>query len=278
MTVDKVINNNLVRSINDKNQEVLVMGSGLGFKKHPGDPIDEQKIEKIYILSQNDGSGQRLELLLSKIPIEYIRVANDIISRARFSLGKPLNDNIYLTLTDHISFAVERIKQGIIVKNALLWEIKRFYNHEYLVGKEALQLVKEQLGVELPEDEAGFIALHLVNASMTSMDLGMTTEMTKMIQNIIDIVKYHFHVKLDEYSLHYERFVTHLKFFVQRVFTDTELNDEDESFLRMLKEQYEKEYQCAKKIQTYISKEYHRELTEDELVYLTVHIRRITME
>lgn len=165
-----------------------------------------------------------------------------------------------------------------VVRNALLWEIKRFYNHEFLLGKEALKIIKDRLGVELPEDEAGFIAHHLVNASMSSMDLGMTTEMTKMIQNIIGIVKYHFHVQLDEYSLHYERFVTHLKFFVQRIFTNTEMEGDDESFLNILKEQYQSEYKCAQKIQTYIQKEYQKDLTEDELVYLTVHIRRITSE
>lgn len=278
MNVDKVINNNLVRAINERHQEVLVMGSGLGFKKRPGDLIDEQKIEKIYILSQDKAAGKRLEQLLSKIPIEYVRLANDVINYARVSLGKTLNDNIYLTLTDHISFAIERTTQGIVVRNALLWEIKRFYNHEYLIGKEALKMVKERFHVELPEDEAGFIALHLVNASMSSMDLGMTTEMTKMIQNIIDIVKYYFHVQLDEYSLHYERFVTHLKFFTQRVFTNTEIDGEDESFLNILKTQYSKEYNCALKIRNYIFKEYQKELTEDELIYLTVHIKRITTE
>lgn len=116
MVIDKVINNNLVRSINDQQQEILVMGSGLGFKKRPGDPINDEKIEKIYVLSGNNGSGQKLEQLLAEIPIEYIRVANDIINYARVSLGKPLNENIYLTLTDHISFAIERSRQGIVVR------------------------------------------------------------------------------------------------------------------------------------------------------------------
>lgn len=278
MKVDKVINNNLVRSINEKGQEVLVMGSGLGFKKKPGDSIDQRKIEKIYILSQENGDGQRLGQLLARVPVERIRAANEIISYARDALGKQLNDNIYLTLTDHVSFAIERTGQGIVVRNALLWEIKRFYHQEYLVGLEALNIIKNRLGVELPEDEAGFIALHLVNASMESMNIGQTQEMTKMIQNIINIVKYHFRVELDESSLHYGRFVTHLKFFAQRVFTDTEMEEDDKNFLQILKEKYKEEYQCALKIRSYTIKEYQKDLTEDELVYLTVHIKRVTME
>ena len=100
------------------------------------------------------------------------------------------------------------------MKNALLWEIKRFYNHEYLIGREALSMIEKRLGVVLPEDEAGFIALHLVNASMELDSMAQTAEMTKIIQHIIGIVKYHFHMELNGYSLHYERFITHLKFFV----------------------------------------------------------------
>lgn len=275
MEIKKVINNNLVKLFNDKNQEVLVMGCGLGFKKIVGDTIDETKIEKIYIANDKEASN-KMVTLLEKVPIEHIQTANGIISFAKVSLGKKLNDNIYLTLTDHISFAVERSKQGIQIKNALLWEIKRFYNHEFFIGKEALSIIKKRLGIELPEDEAGFITLHIVSALMDSSTVGETAEMTKVIQNILNIVKYHFNVEFDEYSLHYERFLTHLKFFVQRIFSGVEIDDDDKNFLLVLKEQYKNEYKCALKIRDYINKEYGYDLTEDEMVYITVHIKRVT--
>ncbi len=277
MKVEKVINNNLVKSYDDNNQEVLVMGCGLGFKKKPGDVIDEKLIEKIYTNTDKIASGKLLTLL-EKVPFKHIQISNEIISFAKASLGKRLNDNIYITLTDHISFALERFEKGVVFKNALLWEIKRFYNHEYLIGREALGIINRHLKVQLPEDEAGFIALHLVNASMDSPGLAQTTDMTKMIQSILNIVKYHFHIELDEYSLHYERFITHLKFFAQRIFNGTEFQEEDKSFIFSLKEQFKEEYICALKIRDYILKEYHRELTEEEMIYLTIHIKRITKE
>lgn len=275
MTVEKVINNNLVRSFNGSGQEVLVMGCGLGFKKKPGDEIDESLIEKVYT-AENTADFNRLTQLLEKIPQERVRVTNEIISFAKASLGKKLNDNIYLTLTDHISFAIDRAEQGLALKNALLWEIKRFYNHEFLIGKEALAVIERRLGVRLAEDEAGFIALHLVNASMELDSMAQTTEMTKIIQHIISIVKYHFHMELDEYSLHYERFITHLKFFVQRVFNGTEINEDDKTFWLMLKDKYKNEYQCTLKIRDYMKAEFGQELTEDEMIFLTVHIKRVT--
>lgn len=273
MKIEKIINNNLVRSINEKGQYVILMGCGIGFQKKIGSTVDESKITQIYTLQDKNS---KLEELLTRVPEEYVQTANEVISYAKFSLGKKLNDNIYITLTDHICFAVERFKQGIVVKNALLWEIRRFYNHEFLIAKDALQIIKRRLNIELPEDEAGFITLHLVNATMDSMDLGITTEMMHVIERILSIVKYHFKVEIDEYSLRYERFLPHLKFFVQRVFTDTEINEPDKGFLLALKEQYRNEYLCTLKVRDYMMKEYGKELTEDELIYLTVHLRRIT--
>lgn len=275
MKVEKVINNNLVKSYDEKGHEILVMGCGIGFKKKQGDIVDETQIEKVYTAADMRETD-RLAELLDQVPLERIQLTNEIIRYAKTSLGRKLNDNIYLTLTDHISYAIDRAQQGVVLRNALLWEIKRFYNHEFLIGKEAVSMIRKRLGVELPEDEAGFIALHFVNASMELSDMGQTTEMTRIIQNILNIVKYHFHMELDDYSLHYERFLTHVKFFVQRVFSGTEIDEDDKSFLVLLKEQYKNEYRCALKIREYMYKEYGQELTEDELVYLTVHIRRVT--
>lgn len=276
MVIEKIINNNIVVSLNNANNEIIVMGKGLGFNKKIGDMIDESAIEKTYVITQ-EWSVNKLTQMLSEIPIEHIQVANEIISFARVSLGKKLSDSLFLTLTDHIHYSIERSKEGIVLKNALLWEIKRFYNHEFLIGKEALSIIHQRLGVELPEDEAGFIAFHIVNANLDMKEIAQVAEMTEIIQNILNIVKYHFNIEIDEYSLNYERFVTHLKFFVQRLFSDVRLNDlETVQFMLKIKDQYTKEYACAIKINNYVQNVFNRELEEDELIYLTIHIRRIT--
>lgn len=173
MKIDKVINNNLIRAFDKNNKEVLVMGCGLGFKKKIGEEIDSDKIEKVYYL-EDANSTNKLVSLLSEIPLEVIQACNEIISYAKYSLGKKINDNIYISLTDHINFALERAKQGVDFKNALIWEIKRFYNHEFLIGKEALTIIKKRLDIMLSEDEAASIALHIVNAQRRIVKLSAT--------------------------------------------------------------------------------------------------------
>lgn len=245
--------------------------------KKIGDTVDKSKIEKIYSI-ENKSDSNKLMTLLAEIPLEYIQVSNEIISYAKYSLGKRLNDNVYIALTDHISFAIERYKQGLNFKNALLWEIKRFYNHEFLIGKEALAIIKKRLDVVLPEDEAASIAMHIVNAELNSRNMNETLDITKMIQNILNIVKFHFNIELDEYSLHYERFITHLKFFAQRMISGKIIKDDDTNFCEMIKTQYKEAYSCAEKIKKYVLKDFNHELSDEEMMYLTVHIKRIIKE
>lgn len=219
-----------------------------------------------------------MEELFADMPLECIQVTNEIVEYAAISLGKTLSSYLYLNLCDHIHFAIRRAQEGLPIRNALLTEIKQFYSHEYQIGTEALAMIGKKTGVGLPEDEAGFIAMHLVNASMDFNDMGNTQEMMKIIRHILTIVRYHFHVELDENSIHYDRFITHLKFFIKRVFSGTELNENDEAFFIMIKNQYREEYACALKIYEYIRKEYDILLTNDEIMYLIIHIRRVIMK
>ena len=277
MKVEKVINNNIVRSYNDKDQEVLVMGKGLGFKKVQGDDIDEALIEKIYRIEQ-DAAQQHLEQLLAQTPLEHIQVTNAIISYAKEALGKALSDNLYTTLLDHISFAMQRFDEGLPIHNALLWEIKRFYQPEYSVGVHALTMIDEKLGIQLPEDEAGFIAMHLANATLNADDQGITQQTMIIIQDVLNIIKFHFQVDIKEDSIHYERLITHLKFFIHRLFSGNAIKSDELEFMAMIKKQYAQEYACSLKLYEYFLKNYNIQLSNDEMVYLTIHIRRVTSE
>ncbi|WP_121611260.1 BglG family transcription antiterminator LicT [Mesobacillus foraminis] len=273
MKIHKVINNNVISVINEHNKELVIMGRGIAFKKKPGDPVDEDSIEKIFTLENKDLS-ERFKTLLYEIPVEYMEISDEIISYAKKALGRKLNESIYVSLTDHIHFAVERHQKGLDIKNALLWEIKRLYKEEYEVGNKALQRIKEKLNISLPEDEAGFIALHIVNAELND-EMTNIVNITKVMQEILNIVKYHFKIEFDEESLNYYRFITHLKFFAQRLFNKTYMDNEDDFLYDVIKEKYREAYQCSEKIREFISKKYNYDINAEELVYLTIHIARV---
>ena len=204
--IEKVINNNIISAYEKSGAEVIVMGRGIGFKKKQGEVVPADQISKIFRIKSRTLTEQFKELL-ANMPLERVRISDEIISHAKDHLKLKLNQSIYVTLTDHINFAIERVSQGIEPQNALLWEIKRFYPQEFQLGIYALELIQDRLGILLPEDEAGFIALHFVNAEYGT-DIRDAVKFPDQMQAIVDIVERDLGILLDESSLHYERFMT----------------------------------------------------------------------
>lgn len=274
--ISKVINNNVVCSIEKDGTEVIVRGLGVGFQKKTGDLIQKEKVEKIYRIA-NEKTSNSLQQLLEDIPLEHVQMGTEIIDYVREKLNRRLNDNIFITLIDHINFAIERKENHLEYKNALLWEIKKFYPSEYQMGLKAIDMIEERLQVRLSEDEAGFIALHFVNAELDT-DMSSTYQITELIHDVLEIVKNYYDTTFDEESIHYERFITHLKFFGQRLFTNRVTQDNDAGFYQMIKNRYQKDYACAMLIENYVEERYKQKITEEEKTFLTVHLRRITMD
>jgi beta-glucoside operon transcriptional antiterminator len=273
MKIAKVINNNVISVIDEQNKELVIMGRGIAFQKRPGDVVEQEKVEKIFKLDNKDIS-EKFKTLLYDIPLEYMEISEAIINYAKDTLGKKLNESIYVSLTDHIVFAIERSKKGLLITNALLWEIKRIYKDEFDIGLKAIEKINNKVGIKLPEDEAGFIAMHIVNAELNE-EMPNVVNITKLIQDVLNIVKYHFKIDIDEDSLNYFRFLTHLKFFAQRLFGGTSLVSKDDFLYEMMKEKYKDAFVCVKKIRDYIQKEYGQGLTKEEMAYLAIHIERV---
>lgn len=272
--IEKVINNNIISAYEKSGAEVIVMGRGIGFKKKQGEVVPADQISKIFRIKSRTLTEQFKELL-ANMPLERVRISDEIISHAKDHLKLKLNQSIYVTLTDHINFAIERVSQGIEPQNALLWEIKRFYPQEFQLGIYALELIHDRLGILLPEDEAGFIALHFVNAEYGT-DIRDAVKFPDQMQAIVDIVEHDLGILLDESSLHYERFMTHIKFLIQRIYRKELLSSEDRELSLLMQRKYPREYQCSVKVAEYIMQATGSRLSEEEIMYLSVHIRRVS--
>lgn len=250
------------------------MGRGIAFKKRVKDIIVEKNIDKIFTLSNHNINNKFIELI-SSIPLEYTVISEKIIEHAKKKTGKKFNESIYISLTDHIYNAIERHRQGIVVTNGLSWETKRLYSEEYEVGLDALEIIRKEFDVNLAEDEAAFIALHFVNSNLNE-EMPILINMTKLIHEILDVVKYNFNIEFDLESLSYYRFITHLKFFAQRLFNN-KINekDEDNDLFYIIKEKYYESYKCVMKIQKLILEIYKYDLSKEEMLYLIIHIQKL---
>lgn len=275
MKIRKVLNNNLVLAKDSQGNEVIVKGNGIGFNKKRFDVIDPEIIEKIFIPESKDNSKE-LQSFLTSIPEEYLDFVQEFVDEVKNKYDIKLNNSIYICLSDHLVDSVKRFQQGIHIKNLLLLDIKNLYKLQYQIGIEMLDKLNSKFNVNLPIDEAGFIALHFVNAQCAE-GKNDGFRITYIVNEITEILKkYYNDIVFDEESLYYQRFVTHLKYFAQR-FLNKELNyNEDSKLFEIIKKQYEEAYGCVKLIYIMMDEKYKYKLTEEEMLYLTIHIQAIT--
>lgn len=274
MYIEKVLNNNAFISLDENGDEIIVMGKGIAFGKKGNQKVDLTNLNYKIFSCKNKNINNKLISIVSDLSQEYILLTRKIISTFEKEYNKKLNEIIYVSLTEHIHGAIERYHQGIQVKNPLLMEIKRLFADEYEIGRRALEMIHQDFGVVFEEDEAGYIAYHIVNAELNN-DMINIANITKVMQQVLSVIKYHFKVEFNEESSTYYRFITHLKFFAQRVFSNAVYEEEDTELFFILKEKYHESYECVLKIKELIEHEYNYDLSLEEQLYLMIHIERI---
>lgn len=272
----KVFNNNVALVLNDSNHEEIIMGKGVGFGKREHDTIDAVKIEKRFVL-EDKTSLKAFQDLLGRIDIEDIELASDIIQDGERVLGYTCSNSILLTLSDHISFMLKRAKEKTLFTTPLEWDIKMIYPQEFNYAHQAVEKMRKQSGLAIPDQEAAFIALHFINAHYEGKDMQETVLSSKIIQHVIDIAKYHYGREFDETSFNFSRFVTHIRYFIMRMLHN-ERADSDSSIVNVIALKYPNDYKCAKKIKEFLEKTYQWKIGDDELLYLSLHLNRLAAD
>ncbi len=274
MKISKVLNSSVVLAVNDAGDETIILGKGIGYGRKAGQEILLQPSDRVFIPLSNPDAKKMIELFAS-IPSEYLDITQEIVRDAETTLQTKISPHIYLMLTDHLHFAVERQQQGIVVTNRVFWEIKHFYPSEFAVGCRGLERMREKRGVQLPEEEAANIAFHLVNARQEDTVRYDAAEAAKLIGNIVNIVTYVTHCSQDSESLHYSRFISHMQFFAERFFTGKLLDSGDDFLYTQIQTGYPEAMNCAERIRTYITRMYNVCLPNEETAYLALHIARL---
>ncbi len=273
--IKKVLNNNVVISENQNKQEIIIMGSGIGFGKHVHDLVDSKKIYKIYEL-RNNAYKNRFEKLVEEIPFECFQLTENIIAYAQDELHQTFKDGLILTLADHIHFAVTQIQNHETRATLSLDEIKLFYKDEYKVAKHAVEMINEFYHIHLESNESASIAFHLIigSTNQNEKDIEIILKGTK---DILEIIEKSLGIELKETNQGFYRLVIHLKYFMKRVIIEKQECDDrfDAAFFNENDEQFKRIKKCLDNIEVYLENTYSYKLDSSERLYLTIHITRI---
>lgn len=273
--VKKSLNNSMLLVDHDQ-REMVLFGKGIGFNARPGALVDIAHIEQVFIPLETLKSRHFLSLTDS-IPAAFFDVTHDIITLAQAHYPTPLHTVLFFTLAEHLFYAVERSKGGAPLTNRLSWEIKRYYPREYQLGEQARALVARRFCVALPEDEAVHIAFHLINASAQSEN-GDAHQQVQLVNRIAEIVRYKLKRDLNPTTLHYQRFITHLRYFAERIISRSIASTGGDDFYQELLRFYPQAMAVAWAIRDYIQDKYAVTLPKDELTWLSIHISRLAEE
>ncbi|AXU48691.1 PRD domain-containing protein [Clostridioides difficile] len=272
--IKKVLNSSVVLVHDANDNEFILLGKGIGYGKKTGEYICGSNDNQMFVPVENTKSKQFLELM-DDIPVDILKITQEIIVEAEKLLNSSFNKNLYLILADHFNFAIERMRKEIKITNRVFWEIKNYYPNEFKVGMVAIYMVEERLGIQLPEEEAANIAFHFANAMASDGNSYDTIKYAKVIGEIINIFVFSLNRTLDKKSMHYMRFITHIKFFVERLFSDSMLSSGDDLLFNQMKRSNPKEMLIALKVRDFLEKKYGKKLTNEEIAFLVVHIARV---
>lgn len=273
MKVIKVLNNSAA-IVMENDHEAIVIGNGLSFGKKAGDKIDPNQVERKFVANTNQ-IDEKFQKLFEKISYEESTLAFEIIEHFKQNLTYPLNDLIYLSLADHISFAIERAKTGVYLPNAVLHEVQMFYPAEYRLGEWAVSLLNERAQVDLQADEAGFIALHIINARWRG-ESHSEQDFNKIISDLIALLNDVYQRDFKQDSINYHRLVTHLKYFLLREFgMKQQVQVDDFGYFDQVIQDFPHAYLGAQKISQYLETFFGHQAPKEEKVFLTIHINRI---
>lgn len=273
MKIIQILNNSSA-IVSSEEGELIILGKGVAFGKKIGETINENKIERKY-LAENIVTSSKFQALIDKIPLKDFELSFDIIARFKLAVPYKLNDIIYISLTDHISFAIQRAKEGIMIPNAVLNEIQIFYPFEFTLGAWAVEYIFEEVGIELTEHEAGFIALHIINAKRQEDETGLERDSMKIVNDLVSIIENFYGITFEKDNVNFHRLVTHLKYFILREFSMGSSEIEEIELFQSIIQKFPEAYAVIENIDQYFQTFYKKKLPQSEKAFLTIHINRV---
>lgn len=278
MQILKVLNNSLILAIDNTGSECILMGKGIGYNQAIGNILEESQVEKVFLLKDKTVLRNFVQLA-SEIDETYFNLVKEIIEYAHDLYQMEVMDYLYLSLSDHIAFAVRRLEERNVGENFNYIEIVKRHKEEYDVGKFGIHLINLRLGVNLPESEASAIGLHFVNAKLNSQSFQKEQELVKLIKNIETIVSRTLNIAFDRDSFSYSRFITHLNYFAERIIEGKLFEDNQSDILfDSMKANMPKENQVIENIGQFILTKHEIQISKQEKIYLMVHLHRIVAE
>lgn len=269
MKAIKKVGHNAVICKDKNGKEVVAFGKGIGFPQIPYE-VELSKIERTYY----DVKPQYYSLI-NEIPEEIFEISRMIVDYAKKCLKKQLNSNLVFTLADHIHFTVQRYRENITFKVPFNMDVEYFYETEMMIARKSVRLINQRFHLQLPDNEAVGIALHLINSRYEGKLEEHDYVEEDLIVRITEIIEVQFGREIDKKSFNYSRFVSHLQYLIKRITSGEIIDSDNKKIYEALKTENAEIYECVMKIKRYLDEKMECSLSDEECLYLLLHLNRL---
>lgn len=269
MRIIKNINNNFAIAVDGAGNRLIISGKGIGFGKVPRELEDITRINRSYY-----DVDEAYISMLNEIPEEIIAISAQIVDQARRHIDNPISSNIVFTLADHIHFSIQRYQKQMNVQLPIVYDIQHLFEKEMSIGAYGLRLIQKELHIALPKEEAAYIALHIINAEMQDKNK-KTDKDNEIIEHILTIIEREYDMQINKDNFNYSRFVSHMHYLLKRGESKQLINTDNKAIYDKLKQDYRQSYECVRQVSAYLNGIFHMELSDEEKLYLMLHINRL---
>ncbi len=268
MRVIKKLNNNAAICVDDNGNQLIAIGNGIGFPKTPYVLKDMSRVRKTFY-----GVNAKYYGLLNEIPDEIFTISAIIVDRLKRKITHELNPNIVFTLADHIKFAYDRYQKGLLVQAPYSYDFRQQFETEMEIGDWAIRYINDKLHIHLDDQEVVSIALHFVNSQ--NFNKNESINESTVLERVTEIIEKEFDIQIHKNGFNYSRFASHMQFLLRRQKDRMAISSENQSMFISICQQYPETYECVKQIDEFLRKNMGWELTEEEQLYLILHINRL---
>ena len=266
----KTFNNNVVLA-NHQGVEKILIKKGIGFSAKAGDRIPmNTEFERIFVI-ENPETSLKFNQLISGIDHQLVGICEEILHLICSATGEKPSEEMHVRLTDHIAFTVLRLQKNDLIDNPFLVEIETLYPNEMEIAREAVALLEKTLGLKIPDEEAGFIALH-IHSIKAKDKLSNTIKYAYICNSALEIIEDELGIEIARKSIDYARFTSHVRYAVERILKKISINND---LLPAIKKTYKGSYRLARVVAAMMEKELYAGVPEGEIGYLAMHIERL---
>ena len=271
--VKKVLNHNTVIAIHSEdNQEYLMMGKGIGFGKKITERIEAGPETTIYSLQKSTDRGNASELVKSISPV-CLEITGQILDIAEKKFGK-IDRSILFPMADHIEYAIKRIKNQEQISNPLTEDIRVLFHMEFKVAQEIVPILKERMGIEIEEDEVGYIALH-IHSAIDDQKVSQAMQVAQAVRECISQIEQEIGKPIDVMSLAYNRLMNHIRYMAARAMNGEALKINMNDYMGI---KFPNAFQIAERVCKQVERNLKCKMNEVEIGYLAMHIERVANE